>query len=153
MAGLDRILNEITAQGKANADAETASARKKADRIKADGDKEASEAYNEYIAAFEKKAAADYASACAAADARLKREALRCRAECIDAAVEEALKRLSQLDTKDYFELIIKLAVKNMRSGEGVISFNAADLKRLPADLGKRLKGLLLSGYPTNRLI
>lgn len=139
LAGLDRILSEITAQGKANADAEIASARQKADRIKADGDKEAHEAYSEYIAAFEKKAAADYASACAAADARLKRETLRCRAECIDDAVEEALKQLSQLSTKDYFELIIKLAAKNMRSGEGVISFNSIDLKRLPADMEKRL--------------
>ena len=140
MAGLESILSEINSQGMALVEAETAAAEKKAAKIKAQGDEDAASAYEEYLLQAERKAELESAAVCSAADAEAKRAALSCRSECIDKAVQTALEKLSRLGDKEYFDLIVVLAKKSMRSGSGVIQFSQRDLKRMPSDLEQRLQ-------------
>ena len=139
MAGLDEILNMISAQQKQTEDSIIKAAETKAQQIIKEGESKAQTAYDEYIRKTTTQHERDYENNRNAIDAEMKRKILSCKVELINTAIEKTIQKLKNLPDKDYFDLIARLAEKHMQSGEGTISFGSSDLKRLPADLESRL--------------
>ncbi|MBR5682289.1 MAG: H(+)-transporting ATPase [Ruminococcus sp.] len=142
MSGLDEILNLIEAQQKQTEDSLIKAAVNKANAIKAEGDKKAQKAYDDFMKKSTAQAEKDYENSCNSADAAMKRRILACKVELIDQAVEKTVSKLRELPDKEYFELIAKLTESHIQSGKGVISFGGKDIARLPADFESRLNDL-----------
>lgn len=139
MSGLDRILSEINSRGKENADAVTAAAEKKAEKIRSDGQKKAQQTYDDLMEKYRSDIAREYANACAGAEASAKRMLLSCKVECVDKAVAAAGEKLASLNDAEYFKLIARLFEKHLRPQSCVIAFGERDLSRLPSDFESAL--------------
>lgn len=142
MSGIDGIINIINSRQKTAEENIIRTAEKKADSIKSQGDEKAQRAFDEYMKRDSAKARTDFINACNSADAEMKRKILKCRVDIIDGTVEKVLERLGRLSDEDYSSLILRLAEKKLRRGEGVMYFGESDMKRLTGDFEKKLKDL-----------
>ncbi|WP_295217669.1 V-type ATP synthase subunit E family protein [Ruminococcus sp.] len=142
MSGLDKILQEIENQGRQSADAMEKTAMRKADAIRAEGEKNADEKYNALMQEHRHACETAYTNACASTDAAMRRELLACRVECINAAVEQAMEQAAALPDPEYFAVILKLVEKHLQPGNGILSFGEKDLARLPGDFGETVNRL-----------
>jgi V/A-type H+-transporting ATPase subunit E len=145
MSGLDSILAAINEKGVKTADEIIKSAEKKAEGIRLTGEKAAEESYADYIDKFRQKCEKEYAAACSGAESSARREILLCRSECIEKAVENAVKKIEEMSVSEYFTLITKMVGNYMRKGSGVISFGKRDLERMPKNFEKNLKLLAVT--------
>lgn len=146
MTGLEKIITAIESQAEESAANIAADAERRAEKIKADGEKRADEAYDAYLEECRRVCAAEYENARSAAESEARRELLRSRSELIDRAEKAAADKIADMPDEEYFALILRLAEKCTRPSDGIISFNAADLKRLPQDLESRLNALDKTG-------
>jgi V/A-type H+-transporting ATPase subunit E len=146
VSGINKITEAIESEARQSADSITAESNRRAEKIRADGDMAADEAYKKYLADCRKECAREYENARAAAESRIRRELLVCRSELIDKALKAAEERIAAMSDGKYFDLLLRLALKSSRPADGTVSFNAADLKRLPADFEKRLNNGVSGG-------
>ena len=140
MAGLDEILNMISAQQKQTEDSIIKAAESKAQQIIKEGESKAQTAYDEYIRKAKLQQEREIENSRNSIDAEMKRRILSCKVEMIDTAIEKTIEKLKGLPDNEYFDLIVRLVGRHLQSGEGVITFGSGDLERLPADLEIRLK-------------
>ena len=142
MAGIDKIVNEILAEARAQADKILGEARDKA----AKAEEDAIAGSEEYKAkrAQEAAAKADAIRVRAESQAMLeKRQAmLGVKQGIIDEVIEKAYSTLAGQDSQAYFGMIGKLLGKAVRSGDGEICFSADDLKRLPEGFAAVVNGI-----------
>lgn len=139
MSGLENILSIIDSQQKENEKKIMSYADAKIEEIRSDAAAKADKAYSEYMQRAAVKNSHDYAVACSGVDSELKRKLLDYKVSRIDEAVEAVYQKLRDLPDNEYFQLIEKLALRDIRKGDGVISLCSKDLKRLPADFKVRL--------------
>lgn len=139
MTGIDSILNIISNQQKTIENDIIRSAEEKALNIESDGDLKAETAYNEYIKKSLEKAEIDYKNACNSIDSENKRKILRCRVQLIETAIKKITDKLSELPDEEYFEIINRIVLQKIHSGDGKIYFRKKDLARLPTDFSERL--------------
>lgn len=142
MSGLDEILNNITGQQKLTEDSIIRTASAKAEKIIAEGKEKAEAAYNEHIARDKEKYDMAFGNACNAAQAAAKRKLLACRVECIQKAIDRVLEKLRGLPDDEYFDVLLRLADRNLRSGDGVMMLNKKDLERMTYDFEEKLSEL-----------
>ncbi len=145
MAGIDEILNIIDSQKKQTESSIIRSAQKKADAIIMEGREKADRAFDEHLKKLEQQIARDYENACNSVDSDMKRRVLKARVECINEVIEKTAQKLHELPDEEYFGLIERLAVKNLKAGEGVIAFSESDLKRIPEGFEKKLSAAAVS--------
>ena len=133
MSGLDKILGHIEQSATETANKMIESAKAEAERIVAEG--KASAQAKE--AAINKQCEIDVAGASkkveSAADMTKKRIILQSKQQEIDSVLDAALEELKNLDSREYFNIILKMVAKYALAREGEIEFSDADLKRLPA--------------------
>lgn len=134
MSGLDEILNIIDEQRIQNEESIIGAANQKAAAIRSEGEQKAQKAYSEQLEKGQTDAKRDFVNACASVDSDMKRKVLDSKVKLIDSAIEATLERLAKLPEDEYFAMLKRLAEQKLRKGSGVISLNANDLKRLPAD-------------------
>lgn len=139
MSGLDEILNLIETQQQQGEEMILKAAKSKAAAIKAEGDKKAQTAYDDFMHRAKEQAEKDYENACNSADADMKRRVLSCKVGLIDEAIEKTVAKLKALPDSEYFQLIIKLAERHSQPDKGVLSLCSDDLKRIPADFESKL--------------
>lgn len=134
MTGLDKIIAQIkldgenTAEGikaKSNAECEKllADAQKDAEAILKSGAEKASKKYDDIIARANSQA-----------ELEERKIMLSARQSVISTMISSTLASLIALPEDKYFELILKMISKYSENSEGTISFNSADLARLPKD-------------------
>ncbi len=134
MTGLDKIIAQIkldgenTAEGikaKSNAECEKllADAQKDAEAILKSGEEKASKKYDDIIARANSQA-----------ELEERKIMLSARQSVISTMISSTLASLIALPEDKYFELILKMISKYSENSEGTISFNSADLARLPKD-------------------
>jgi len=134
MTGLDKIIAQIkldgenTAEGikaKSNAECEKllADAQKDAEAILKSGEEKASKKYDDIIARANSQA-----------ELEERKIMLSARQSVICTMISSTLASLIALPEDKYFELILKMISKYSENSEGTISFNSADLARLPKD-------------------
>lgn len=139
MSGLDEILKNIDLKQKEAEKGITDAADKRINAIHEEAELKAQTAYSEYMEKASKKNRLDFENACSSADSAMKRKILAFKVEQIDKAIENTISRLHSLETPEYFALLEKLIAKHISSGEGIVSLNASDLKRMPADFEKNI--------------
>lgn len=139
MTGLEKILDIIEAEGKANADRILAEAQKEAEEIMASARKDA-KAQCAVIAkkpAFEVKNILGRAHSQAAL---IKRQTiLNAKQQVINEIIEKARLKLTGLPDNEYFDIILKLVKKYAHNESGIIKFSRKDLERLPKKFEKKL--------------
>ena len=140
MSGLDEILNIIDAQQKETEKNIMVAADKKVREINEDAKVKAEKAYSDYMQRARVKNEHGFETACSGVDAAFKRQLLEYKVKCIDKAVEKTIEKLRKLPEKEYFELLAKLIIRELRKGEGVVALNSRDLKRLPAEFRSRIE-------------
>lgn len=139
MSGLDEILNLIETQQQQGEEMILKAAKSKAAAIKAEGDKKAQAAYEDFMHRAKEQAEKDYENACNSTDADMKRRILSCKVGLIDEAVDKVIAKLKALPDSEYFHLIIKLAERHSQPDKGVICLCSKDLARVPADFESKL--------------
>lgn len=141
MSGLEKIIGAIENEAAENAKKITDSANLRAEKIKAEGDKKAAEAFESSIAECRRQCDTEYENAQSAAQSLARRELLACRSELLDRAERLAAEKIKSMPDEEYFALILRLIAKCSRPSEGEVRFSAADLKRLPEDFAEKLNG------------
>ena len=136
--GLEKIIQRILDQASGDAREKERLANEEAERILTAAREEASD----IVSAAERKAAE---ASEAYADLRKntdeqhrKLSLLKVRNAVIDEVLDEAYRRILDLDDEAYFGMLLKLLGERVSAGEGVIRLNARDLARVPADFAER---------------
>jgi len=140
MAGLDKILSQITAESDAAINEILSKAEKEAADIKAQAEKEANEAV-EKINRESASRLSDQKSRAESAAALAKRQMLLGeKQKLIGEVIDKAKESLLNLSDKEYFDTLIKLVKNNALPQDGEIIFNEKDLKRLPSDFSSKVQ-------------
>lgn len=140
MSGLDEILNIIDVQQKEAEAGILVAAESRIRTIREEAERRAEEAYEDYRKKASGKNKLEYENACSAADSAMKRKLLAFKVEQIELAVEKTLERLHSLDAAEYFALLERLVEKHISKGDGIVSLNKRDLKRLPEAFESRIQ-------------
>lgn len=140
MAGLDKILSQITAESDAAINEILSKAEKEAADIKAQAEKEANEAV-EKINRESASRLSDQKSRAESAAALAKRQMLLGeKQKLIGEVIDKAKESFLNLSDKEYFDTLIKLVKNNALPQDGEIIFNEKDLKRLPSDFSSKVQ-------------
>lgn len=147
MTGLEKIIEDIRAESKAEQDKVLNKAEAAAAEQKQKAEAEALSRCAKIRQEYERKIADEEARVQSAADLERRRGILTAKQELISEVTEEAKKRIRALPADQYFDLVLKMASKAAHPGEeGVIRFSAADLERLPEDFSWKLSASLPEG-------
>ena len=132
MAGLDKMKSQSLSEAKATADEKTAKANAEAEEIISQAKAEAEKRQS----SISQKSAAEVANykerIVSSTDLRHRTKILGAKQELIASVLDKAYETVTNLNDKEYFELILKLLGKYALPQEGEIFFSAADLKRMP---------------------
>ena len=139
MAGIDEILSIISSNQKQTEGGMIKTAQQQADAIIMKGEEDAKAAYEEQLRRTKEQLDTAFTAAKSSVDAQMKRRILATKLELIGDVTEKTVSRLNALPAKDYFALLLNMAKRKLRSGQGVISLGNADLKRLPPDFADSL--------------
>ncbi len=132
MSGLDKIKSQILDEANHSAEVKLAEANEKAERMIGEAKAEA-EAEVSKLAAKSQEAIAVYAERVKSSGEMQRKQAiLQAKQEVIAEVIQNAYEKVCAQDDKAYFEMIRKMLDKYAQPGDGIISFNAKDLKRMP---------------------
>lgn len=147
MTAVEKIVERIELDAKAEAEAIIAEAEQKALKIKFDSKNEATMAAENFKAEADKKAERIVAAAESAANLTVRNELLYKRREEIEKTLKELEEHLKSLPEKKYFDKLMLLAVDSANGKQGVLYMNSADLKRVPQTFKEILssKGITVS--------
>lgn len=143
MSGLEQIISIINTQGKTAETDILAQAEKKAEKILTDGKITADAAYDEQLKKANDACAKNIENAKSGALNLKNKALLSAKVEGIYSVINAAEKQLENLSDKEYFNVVLRLAVKYAHSGKGLIIFNKNDLSRIPTDFIKNLNSAL----------
>ena len=157
MSGLEKIIGHIETSAAETANKLLGSAKAEAEKIIKSGKEDALAKE----AAVNRQADLDVAAATkrieSAAEQNLKRYILLAKQDEIDKVIETAVNTLKNLESDDYFKVILHMVPKYAPSKDGVICFSSEDLARLPEgfedEINKALDGrasLTLSDKPAD---
>lgn len=132
MAGLDKMKSQILNEAKAAADEKTAKANAEAEEIISQAKAEAGKRQS----SISHKSAAEVANykerIASSVDLQHRTKILGAKQEMIAAVLDKAYETVTNLNDKEYFDMILKLLDRYALPQEGEIFFSAADLKRMP---------------------
>lgn len=138
MNGGNKILDRIKSDCDENIKAIDAKAKETCSQILKDGKAQAEKAVLEIASKAEVKVKQINAASKSSAELAIRNELLKRRRREIDITLSKILEYLTNLEDKQYFEIIYKLASKlNGKSGEIVL--NSKDISRLPSDFEQQL--------------
>lgn len=132
MSGLEKMKYQILDEANHSAEEQLAKAKARAEEII---QKAKAEAEEESLKISQKSDAAvqTYAerikSSC---DMQRKKSLLQAKQEVISEVLAQAYEKVLQLDDTAYFDMIRRMLVRYVRTGDGVIWFSKKDLKRMP---------------------
>lgn len=132
MSGLDKIKSQILDEANHSAEMKIAEANEKAAQMLGEAKAEA-EAESSKISAKSQEAIAVYAERVKSSGEMQRKQAiLQAKQEVIADVLQKAYEKVCTQEDSAYFDMIIKMLEKYAQPGEGIISFNAKDLKRMP---------------------
>ncbi len=141
MSGLDKILEYITQEAKAEADKIIVSAREEAAAIISSEKEQADSQAAAIMKQAESDAAAQAKRIESSAQMKEKRILLQAKQDKIEEVFAMAKAQILSLNDEEYFEMIGRL-IKKYASGEsGQIRFSQKDLGRIPVSLKEQLEG------------
>lgn len=139
MAGSEKLLECINADGTQRVNEILAQAKVKAESIKEQSKKDALKEAAKIEKEADAKAAKMKKSALSGAELTVRNSVLLQKRKEIDKTIGAVVDYLVALEKNKYFEVIYNIAA-SMKGSKGIIMLNAKDLRRLPDDFFKRLK-------------
>lgn len=140
MSGLDKIIAEILADAKAQADRILSESAEKAAEILEQGRAEREQWKHRFEEATEQECRELVSQADSAARQERRRALLKARGQVIDEIIAEAKAKIEALPDEEYFDLLFRLFEKNAQPLDGVIRFAPADYARLPEGFLERCR-------------
>ena len=138
MSGLDKIKSQILDEANHSAEVKLAEANEKAERMLSEAKAEA-EAEVSRLQAKSQEAVAVYADRVKSSGEMQRKQAiLQAKQEVIADVLQNAYEKVCAQDDAAYFGMITRMLEKYAQPGDGIISFNAKDLKRMPSSLSMR---------------
>lgn len=132
MSGLDKIKSQILDEANHSAEVKIAEANEKAEQMISEAKAEA-EAETSKLYAKSQEAIAVYADRVKSSGEMQRKQAiLQAKQEVIADVIQKAYEKVCSQDDAAYFGMIGKMLEKYAQPGDGIISFNAKDLKRMP---------------------
>ena len=146
MTGLEKIISEIMHESEKEAKEILEAAHAEAKRI-SESAKRQNEAAVQEINNASAKNINDLATGLEPAlDIQRRRMALAKKQGIIRETLQKAKSAVYERPDTEYFELLIKLAVKSAQNGEGIALINQGDMRRLPSDFEAKLNSRLPEG-------
>lgn len=152
MNGIERILERIEADSRAESEAIAAEARARCDEIRAEADRKAQAEYAERITAGAKAAEERIARLTSVAGLEAKKQILATKQEMVSLAFDRAVDMIADLDEERYTALLAALAVRGCETGEEKLVFSAADRARVGKSVCQKANAALESMGRTGRL-
>lgn len=141
MTGLDKIIEKISADSEQNCRSIIEEANARAAQIVAEAKKNAAEQADRIIEKARLEADRKNAAAKSSAETVTRTRYLETRNAIINDILSAAYEEIIRLDDKAYFDLLFRLCVKNVETGECMMYLSQADLDRLPQDFESRING------------
>ena len=139
MAGLDKIIDQITSEAKKEAEGIIAEANEKAKEILAEAQSESAKV----TAGIQKKSASDVENykkrVQSSNDLYRRTETLKSKQAVIAKVIDDAYDKVCNMDKQSYFDMLEKMIGKFALAQEGEICFSQADLDAMPADFEGRI--------------
>ena len=146
MSGLEKIIDKINADCKAECDSIISNAENKAKKLIDEKVSVANDEAEKIIAKAKEQCALTDEKARNGAELLEKKIKLQVKNEIITEIIENAKTALKGLSDKEYFAIIEELIIANAGKGEGVLKFSSKDLERLPKDFEKTINAKLTDG-------
>ena len=150
MAGLDKILDDIRAEGAKAVESVKSAAQAAYDAEMEKARQEADTQAQKILSKAQLQADDLIARADAAAALEEKRMLLSAKQDLISDVIAQAKEAFVNLPTEQYFELILKLIGQHALKREGEICFSRRDFERLPKDFAAKLVAALPEGAALN---
>jgi len=132
LTGLERIVEKISAENKQTSDEIVARATEQANLLLSRARQEANEKAQNVIDDAKKQADRIVGIAKSQAESITRTRYLQVRNAVVNDVLSAAYEQIESFPDKDYFDLLLRLCVRNAEKGEGVLFLNARDLARLP---------------------
>lgn len=131
MAGIENILELISARQQESENAIISAAQRKAEIIMAEGNSAAQKEYEDYMKKSRIRHEQDLANAESSIDSSMRRKQLEYKVKAVENIIEKTLKKLDELPTDEYFGILEKLLRHRIQNGSGVLYLCSRDLKRV----------------------
>lgn len=132
MTGLEKIQAKILAQSDENCEKIIAKANEEAKAILINARQTASEAAQKIIKDAEMNSDKKQLLAKSGAESITRNRYLEVRNAIINDIVSAAYEEIEKLSDDEYFDMLRKICIKNIASGEFIMYLNSRDLNRLP---------------------
>lgn len=142
MAGLDNILELISARQHEAESAVISAAQRKAESIAAAGNSAAQKEYDEYMKKARFRLEQELINSKTSIDSDMKRKQLAYKVKEVDNVIEKTLKKLNDLPTGEYFAILEKLLRRRVQKGNGVLYLCERDLGRITEDFKKSVSDI-----------
>lgn len=141
MTGLEKIVEKIATDSAASCSAIVEKAAKQAENIVAQARNEARKKAALIVEEAQKEADKRNAIAKSSAETITRTRYLETKNAIVNDIVSAAYEEIEKMDDEAYFDLLYKLCVKNVETGECVMYLSKADLERLPRNFEAKING------------
>ena len=150
MAGLDKILEDIRAEGARAVESVMNEAKARYDAEMEKAGKDADEQAKKILSKAQLQADDLVARADSAAALEERRMMLEAKQGLIADVIDQAKKAFVSLPAEQYFDLLLKMVASHALRKQGEICFNRKDFARLPKDFAAKLVAALPEGASLN---
>ncbi|MGN1418592.1 MAG: V-type ATP synthase subunit E [Acutalibacteraceae bacterium] len=141
MTGLEKIINKIAEESAQKCDAIIDAANQQASEIISSARQQSSLAADEVTQKAKDQADRIVSAAKSSAETITRTKYLEVRNAIVNDIISAAYEEIEKLSDSAYFDLLYKLCVNNVETGECMMYLSSRDLERLPDDFQDRING------------
>ncbi len=141
MTGLEKIIEKIAEDSAENCSSIIKSASEQAEAIVAEARNNARKQAAEIVEQAQKQADRRNAAAKSSAETITRTRYLETRNAIANDIISASYEEIEKMDDKAYFDLLFRLCIKNVETGECMMYLSEKDLKRLPKDFEAKING------------
>lgn len=141
VTGLEKIIEKIAEDSAEECKTILSEAKAQADKIVADARNEARKKANDITDKAKAQADKKLAVSKSGAESITRNRYLSVKNAVVNDIISAAYEEIEKMSDEDYFDLLYKICLKNVETGECVMRLNEKDLKRMPRDFEDRING------------
>lgn len=141
VTGLEKIIEKIAEDGAEECKQIISEAKSQADNIIAEARNEARRKANEITDGAKAQADKKLAVSKSGAESITRNRYLSVKNAVVNDIISAAYEEIEKMSDDDYFDLLYKICIKNVETGECVMRLNERDVKRMPRDFEDRING------------
>ncbi len=146
MTGLEKIIENISAEARAQADDIIESAKETAAQIIDEAATEASGECDEILLTAREQVELMAKISQSNSELNGRKMMLKTRREILDSVMADAVQRLKKLPDGEYFGTLCRLAAKYAENGNGELVLSKSDKARMPADFAEKVNAAVKNG-------